>query len=199
VRLLLATSNPGKVREMRRLLAGVPVDVITPADLSLDLEVDEDGATYAENAARKARAYAEAAGLVALADDSGLEVDALAGRPGLHSARYGAPGLDDADRTALLLTELRTIPDGRRTARYRAVVAVAWPGGRVEYFCGSQEGTIARETRGKGGFGYDPIFVTRDGRTAAELDEQEKDAVSHRGQAMRAAVEFLSRELRACS
>jgi XTP/dITP diphosphohydrolase len=199
VRLLLATTNPGKVRELRRLLADVPVDVVTPAELSLHLEVDEDGASYEENAAKKARAYAEASGLLALADDSGLEVDALAGRPGLHSARYGGAGLDDLGRNSLLLNELRGVPDRSRGARYRAVVAVAWPGGRVEYFCGVLEGSIAWELRGEGGFGYDPIFLTSDGRTAAELDADEKDAVSHRGAAVRAAGAFLARELRPCS
>ncbi|MCK9520261.1 MAG: non-canonical purine NTP pyrophosphatase, partial [Dehalococcoidia bacterium] len=110
-RLLLATNNPGKVREFRRLLDGVPFDVVTPADLGIAIEVEEDGSSYAENAALKARAYAAAGGCFALADDSGIEVDALGGKPGMHSARYGGPGLDDEGRTRLLLRGLEGVPD----------------------------------------------------------------------------------------
>ncbi len=190
-RLLLATGNPGKVREFRRLLATVPFEVVTPADLGLSIEVEETGASYAENATLKACAFAAAAGCFALADDSGIEVDALEGRPGLDSARYGGPGLDDAGRTALLLDEMRAVPDGVRTARYQAVVAVASGEGAVALFLGGCEGEIGREPRGSGGFGYDPIFVVGDGRAAAELGDMEKDAISHRGEAVRAAAEYL--------
>ena len=189
-RLLLATNNPGKVREMRRLLAGEPFEVVTPADLGIALEVVEDGEGYAENATLKARAFAEAGQCLTLADDSGIEVDALGG-PGPRSARYGGPGLDDAGRTQLMLRELQDVPDGARAARYHAVVAVAWPDGRVEQFEGAWEGSIGREFRGENGFGYDPIFRTLDGRSAAELSAEEKDAVSHRGQAVRAAARWL--------
>jgi XTP/dITP diphosphohydrolase len=195
MRLLLATSNPGKVREFRRLLAGAPVEAVTPEDLGLDLEVDEDGDTYTANAVKKARAYADASGLPALADDSGIEVDALGGAPGVRSARYGGPGLDDDGRNARLLAELSGVPDERRTARYRAVVAIAWPHGRVETFEGTFEGRIGHQPRGGRGFGYDPLFLTADGRTAAELSDEEKDAISHRGIAMRGAAAFLAREL----
>ena len=190
-RLLLATNNPGKVREFRRLLASIPFAVVTPADLGLALDVPETGRTYAENAALKARAFSEAAGCLALADDSGIEVDALDGRPGLYSARYGGPGLDDAGRTALLLQEMRDIPEGARTARYRAVVAVADPLGHVALFDGRCEGAIGRHCQGARGFGYDPVFVLADGRTAAQLADGEKDAISHRGQAVRAAAAYL--------
>ena len=190
-RLLLATNNPGKVREMRRLLAGEPFEVATPADLGIALDVVEDGEGYADNAALKAHAFAGAGQCLALADDSGIEVDALGGGPGPRSARYGGPGLDDAGRTALMLRELAAVPDGERGARYRAVVALAWPGGRLERFEGTWEGTIGREPRGANGFGYDPIFRTPDGRSAADLTAAEKDAVSHRGQAVRAAVRWL--------
>ena len=189
-RLLLATNNPGKVREMRRLLAGEPFEVVTPAELGIALEVVEDGEGYAENATLKARAFAEAGQCLALADDSGIEVDALGG-PGPRSARYGGPSLDDAGRTQLMLRELQDIPHGARGARYRAVVAIAWPDGRVEQFEGTWEGSIGRELRGENGFGYDPIFRTLDGRSAAELSAEEKDAVSHRGQAVRAAARWL--------
>ena len=190
-RLLLATNNPGKVREMRRLLAGEPFEVVTPADLGIELDVAEDGDGYAENATLKARAFAEAGGCLALADDSGIEVDALGGSPGPLSARFGGPGLDDAGRTQLMLRELRDVPDEERSARYRAVVAVAGPGERVELFEGTWEGSIGREPRGENGFGYDPIFRTGDGRSGAELSAAEKDAVSHRGQAVRAAARWL--------
>lgn len=193
-RLLLATNNPGKVREMRRLLAEEPFEVVTPADLGIELDVVEDGDGYAENATLKARAFAEAGRCLALADDSGIEVDALGGRPGPLSARFGGPGLDDAGRTALMLREMRDIPDGERGARYRAVVAVAWPGDRIERFEGTWEGSIGREPRGENGFGYDPIFRTGDGRSGAELSAAEKDAVSHRGQAVRAAARWLHEE-----
>jgi len=189
-RLLLATNNPGKVREMRRLLAGEPFDVVTPADLDISLDVVEDGEGYADNAVLKARAFAEAGQCLALADDSGIEVDALGG-PGPRSARYGGPGLDDAGRTQLMLRNLADVPDGERGARYRAVVAVAWPEGRIELFEGTWEGSIGWETRGTNGFGYDPIFRTPEGRSAADLTAEEKDAVSHRGQAVRAAARWL--------
>ncbi len=192
-RLLLATNNPGKVREMRRLLAGEPFAVVTPGDLGIALDVVEDGEGYADNAILKARAFAEAGQCLALADDSGIEVDALGG-PGPRSARYGGPGLDDAGRTQLMLRNLANVPDGERGARYRAVVAVGWPDGRTELFEGTWEGSIGRETRGTNGFGYDPIFRTPEGRGAAELTAEEKDAVSHRGQAVRAAVRWLRQQ-----
>ncbi|MCY3645860.1 MAG: RdgB/HAM1 family non-canonical purine NTP pyrophosphatase [Chloroflexi bacterium] len=190
-RLLLATNNPGKVREMRRLLADEPFEVVTPGDLGIALDVVEDGDGYAANATLKARAFAEAGQCLALADDSGIEVDALSGAPGPLSARYGGPGLDDAGRTDLMLRELRDVPDGDRGARYRAVVAVAWPDGRIERFEGTWEGSIGREPRGENGFGYDPIFRTPEGHSAADLSAEEKDAVSHRGQAVRAAARWL--------
>lgn len=189
--LVLATGNPGKVREFRRLLDGSGYRVLTPAEAGVAVDVVEDGATYAANAAKKARAVARAAGTLALADDSGIEVDALGGRPGMYSARYGTPDLDDDGRTALLLRELAGTPPARRTARYRAVVALAWPDGRTELFEGTMEGRIAEQPRGERGFGYDPVFLVADGRTAAELDDAEKDAISHRGQAVRAAVAWL--------
>jgi len=193
-RLLLATNNPGKVREMRRLLADEPFEVVTPADLGIALDVVEDGDGYAENATLKARAFAEAGQCLALADDSGIEVDALDGGPGPFSARYGGPGLDDAGRTDLMLRELRNVPDGERSARYQAVVAVAWPDDRIERFEGTWEGSIGHEPLGENGFGYDPIFRTPEGRSAADLSAGEKDAVSHRGQAVRAAAAWLREE-----
>lgn len=190
-RLLLATNNPGKVREFRRLLAGSPFEVLTPAEAGIALDVEETGSTYAENAMLKARAFADAGGCLALADDSGIEVDALEGGPGMYSARFGGPGLDDKGRTALLLEKLSGVPDERRAARYRAIVAVAWPGGEAQTFEGVQEGSIGVAPRGEGGFGYDPVFITTDGRIQAEIADEEKDVISHRGQAVRAALAWL--------
>jgi len=191
LRLLLATNNPGKVREFRRLLAGAPFVVETPAEAGIALDVAETGSSYAENAALKARAFASAGGRLALADDSGIEVDALDGAPGMYSARFGGDGLDDAGRTALLLEKLAGVPMERRGARYRAVVAVAGPDGSVELFEGVQEGRIGFAPRGERGFGYDPVFITEDGRVQAEIDDTEKDRISHRGQAVRAALAWL--------
>lgn len=191
LRLLLATNNPGKVREFRRLLAGAPFVVETPAEAGIALDVAETGSSYAENAALKARAFASAGGRLALADDSGIEVDALDGAPGMYSARFGGEGLDDRGRTALLLEKLAGVPMERRGARYRAVVAVADPDGPVELFEGVQEGRIGFAPRGERGFGYDPVFITEDGRVQAEIDDTEKDRISHRGQAVRAALAWL--------
>lgn len=190
-RLLLATNSPGKVREFKRLLANVPYEVVTPRDLSIELDVVEDGDGYAPNAIKKAEAFAKAGGCAAFADDSGIEVDALNGGPGYLSARYGGPGLDDEGRVQLLLKELHDVPDEERGGRFRAVVAVAIPGEETHTFEGVVEGIIAREVRGEGGFGYDPVFLRPDGRTTAEYSDEEKDAVSHRGQAVRAAAAYL--------
>ena len=190
-RLLLATNNPGKVREFRRLLQDCSFEIVTPAEIGLDLEVEEDANTYAENAALKARAFADASGLPALADDSGIEVDALGGRPGLRSARYGDPGFDDSARNRRLLEELSSVDGEHRTARYRAVVAVVVPGGSTVLFEGVQEGSIACAPRGEGGFGYDPIFLVDGERTQAEIPAGEKDRISHRARACRQAAAFL--------
>ncbi|MGE3075267.1 MAG: RdgB/HAM1 family non-canonical purine NTP pyrophosphatase [Dehalococcoidia bacterium] len=191
-RILLATNNPGKVREFRRLIADARLEVVTPAEVGISLDVDETGSTYAENATLKARAFAEAGNCLALADDSGIEVDALEGRPGLYSARYGGAGLDDEGRTALLLTELDGVAPPHRTARYRAVVALAWPDREsVELFEGIQEGTVGFAPEGSGGFGYDPVFLVDEIRTQAQISDEEKDDRSHRGKAVRAAVAWL--------
>jgi XTP/dITP diphosphohydrolase len=239
-RLLIATTNAGKQREYRRLLAPLPLALVTPDDIGLTLAVDEDGDSFAANAVLKARGFAAASGLPALADDSGLEVDALGGLPGVHSSRWAGGG--DVGRVAALLARLADVPDAARTARFRAVAALAWPDGRVATAEGTVTGRIARAPRGGNGFGYDPVFLVgpersapgsprdvraappgtdaalREGegaappgrtdealpegmgaalpgrtvasaagdRTVAELDDAEKDAVSHRGRAVRA-------------
>ncbi len=161
--LLIATGNPGKIVELQDLLKDLPVKLITPAEVGLkDFDVVEDGTTYAENAEKKARAYCQASGLPVLADDSGLEVDALDGAPGLHSARYAPqPGATDADRRALMLQNLRGLPQPW-TARFRCTVAVATPEGSLDLTEGTCQGEIIPEERGTDGFGYDPIFFIPD-------------------------------------
>lgn len=189
-RLLIATTNRGKQAEFRRLLAGLDVDLVTPEDLGLDLEVEEPHETYAENATAKADAYARASGLVSLADDSGIEIAALDWGPGVRSARWG--GGRNAERV------LEALGDGSdRRARMVCAVAVATPADpdpRVEVFTGVVEGSVARSMRGTRGFGYDPIFELPSGETTAELPEAEKDRLSHRGRAVAAALPRL-REL----
>ncbi len=187
IRLLIGTQNPGKQREYQDLLAEVPVVWVGPAEVGLaDLEVDETGATFEENARHKALVYARASGLLTLADDSGLEVDALGGQPGVQSARYAGSGASDADRYRKLLEVMTTVPDKERTARFVCVVALATPGGEVYIARGTVEGWIGRSPRGRQGFGYDPVFVLPDGRHLAELLPAEKNAISHRARALEA-------------
>lgn len=191
-RLLIATNNAGKIAEFRQLLDRCGWELVTPHDLGLKLDVQESGQTYEENAREKAVQYARASGLVSLADDSGLEVDALGGRPGIFSARYAGPDRTDEERVQALLEELHDVPDKERTARFRAVIAVAGAAGRVETVEGTVEGAIARAPRGTNGFGYDPVFLLpRRGLTTAELPPAEKHAISHRGIAARKARAIL--------
>jgi XTP/dITP diphosphohydrolase len=199
-KLLIASTNPGKLREIQAILAALPgwqpayLNLIQPAQLGLHLEVQEDGQTYAENAALKARAYCLASQLVTLADDSGLETDALGGQPGLHSARYAPqPGATDADRRAFLLHNLQ----GHArpwTARFRCTVALATPAGELYYTEGICPGEVIDQERGHNGFGYDPIFLlTELGLTMAELSMPEKNRLSHRARAVQAAVPLLEK------
>ena len=196
-RLVLATRNLGKVGEIAAIYAHLGVDLLTVdgwPDLSLPAE---DAETYGKNAARKAGAVARAIGLPALADDSGIEIDALGGAPGVHSHRFLGDTATDAERNMRVLALLQDVPDARRAARYRAAVAIASPGGGVRVFDGACEGAIARSPRGRGGFGYDPIFVVAgDGRTMAELPPGLKNRISHRARALRAAEPSLVEMLR---
>jgi XTP/dITP diphosphohydrolase len=198
-KLLIATNNPGKLREYEELLAdaALPLQLTFPAQEGIDLDVVESGETFEENAALKARAYALASGLPTLADDSGLEVDALGGAPGVRSARYAGPGTSDADRYRKLLTALEDVPPDGRAARFRCAVAVALPGGGVETAEGRCEGHIGYEPRGEHGFGYDPVFVVdgSGGRTMAELPPEVKNRISHRARAFKAAVPILKEML----
>ena len=193
LRILVATNNARKLAEFRRLLAAAPVELVAPGDAGIALDVDETGTSFAANAVLKARAFAAATGMLALADDSGIEVDALDGAPGVLSARYGGPGLDDAGRTQRLLDELAGVPDGERGCHYVAVLALTWPDGTTETFEGRCDGMVAREPAGANGFGYDPVFfVPTAGWTMAELGPGEKDAISHRGRATRALATRLA-------
>lgn len=191
-RLLLATNNEGKIAEYRQLLADCGWELVTPRQIGLALDVEETGTSYEENATLKALRFAAASGLYALADDSGLEVDALGGGPGPRSARYGGEGLSDMDRVRILLDELAGVPDERRTARFRAVIAIAAPNGDVRLCEGSVEGRIAQAPQGENGFGYDPVFFLPDrGCTVAQLPPTIKNAISHRGVAARRACAVL--------
>jgi XTP/dITP diphosphohydrolase len=192
-KLLLATNNPGKVREIMEITCDWGVEILTPAQIGLQLEIEESGHTYAENAALKARAFAQAARLLSMADDSGLEVDALDGKPGLHSARFSPlPHATDADRRAYLLEQLRGRPRPW-TARFRCIIAMVAPGGETRFAEGVCPGEIIPEERGKNGFGYDPIFLLPDsGLTMAQLPLQEKNQLSHRARAVRAARALLT-------
>jgi XTP/dITP diphosphohydrolase len=192
-RLVVASLNRAKVRELIALLGEVPYQVVPLADVPGAALPEETATTYEGNALLKARAVAAALDAdVALADDSGLEVDALGGAPGLHSARFGGPGLDDAGRTALLLERLRGIPPERRTARFRCVIAVVARAGSARTVEGVVEGIIADAPRGRGGFGYDPVFFHPGlGQTFGELSEAEKSGVSHRALAARRARALL--------
>jgi XTP/dITP diphosphohydrolase len=191
LKLVIATKNPGKVREFRQLLGDVPLELSGAEEMP---EVEETGATFAENAELKARAAAEWSGCWSLADDSGLEVDALNGAPGVHSNRFAGEGTTEADRNRRLLELLRDVPPQERTARYRAVIAVAAPDGKVWLYEGACEGRIVEEARGEHGFGYDPHFYLPEyARTMAELGPALKNRISHRGRALAGARPLLER------
>jgi XTP/dITP diphosphohydrolase len=193
-KLLIATNNHGKVKELQDLLKDAGFELVTPADLHMDLDVEEDGLTYVENAVKKAVAFAQASGLVSFADDSGLEVDALDGAPGLYSKRYSPkPDATDADRRAYMIANLQGKPRPW-TAHFHATIAIAAPGMQVEIAQGDCHGEIIPEERGSGGFGYDPIFLFPElGRTMAELEMDEKNRLSHRARAVMNAIPILRR------
>jgi XTP/dITP diphosphohydrolase len=190
--IVLATGNKNKVREMKALLTDMPVRVLSLADFPDMPEVPETGDTFAENARIKAEAVASATGKIAVADDSGLEVDALGGQPGIYSNRFAGPGASDRDKYMRILELLGDLPTDKRSARFRAAVAIAVPGEETIVVEGKCEGVIALAPHGENGFGYDPIFYLPElGKTMAELQPAEKNAVSHRGKAVRAAKEVL--------
>lgn len=193
-RLLLATSNKGKVREYRGLLQSLPFDLVTLAEVGITADVEEVGETLEENARLKAIALAAQSQVLALADDSGLEVDALGGEPGRLSARYAGEGASDRDRVGYLLAKLEGVPWEERSARFRCVIAIAAPDGQVEFCSGECRGVIALEPKGEQGFGYDPIFYLPElDKTMAELPLEVKNEVSHRGKAARKVSQALKR------
>jgi len=195
-KLLLASHNPGKLREIQALLGDMPVHLILPTQIGLNLEVEENGETYRENASAKALTFSKASGLPSLADDSGLEVAALGGLPGLHSARFSPlPGATDADRRSQLVAQLQLYLRPW-LAKFHCTVALATPNGQVYFSTGECAGEIIPEERGKEGFGYDPIFLVHDlGKTMAELSMDEKNRLSHRARAIIAAKPILAQIL----
>jgi XTP/dITP diphosphohydrolase len=191
-KLLLATNNPGKLAEYRALLDGCGWELVAPAELGLTLSGEEVGQTYEENAKMKAVQAAQASGLWALADDSGLEVEALGGEPGPQSARFGGEEATYQEKMALLLERLRGVPPQKRKCRFVCVIAIAEPSGEVKLCQGACRGLVAEAPHGEGGFGYDPIFYLPDmARTMAQLAAAEKNALSHRGRAARIARQML--------
>lgn len=192
ITLLLATTNKGKIAEYRQLLDGLDLDIVTPDQQGLEVEVEEGEISLDENARIKAQAYARASGLLSLADDSGLWVDALDGEPGVYSARYAGENAGDAERVRYLLSKMKDSKPEERTARFKCSIAIARPDGNVELSHGECEGTITTEPRGKGGFGYDPVFyVPEYNKTMAELTPEEKNTISHRARAARQARNAL--------
>jgi XTP/dITP diphosphohydrolase len=194
-RLLLATNNKGKIREYKSLLLGIPFQIATPAEIGIPPNVDETGVSFEENATLKASIMAKQSGLLSLADDSGLEVDALGGEPGVHSHRFAGEGASDADRYNFLLSRLKGIPENKRTAQFRCVIAIAKPGVDIKFFPGICRGIIISEPKGNNGFGYDPIFLVPEmGKTMAELTLEEKNLISHRARAAKKAKEYLMKK-----
>jgi XTP/dITP diphosphohydrolase len=194
MRVLVATRNTGKRREYAEMLGGMDAEFVSLDDIGLNSAVAETGDTFEANAVLKAHAYAEISGMLTLADDSGLEVDALDGGPGVLSARYGGPGATDLDRVHRLLDALRETPPAQRAARFRCVIAVCTPTGNLHITSGAVEGSIAFEPRGEHGFGYDPVFEVEGygGATMAELPPHEKNRISHRGRALEAMRPILA-------
>jgi XTP/dITP diphosphohydrolase len=191
-KLLLATTNKGKAREYHALLKPIPFEIMTLSDAGITTEVDETGCSYEENAALKATIFAKESGLLTLADDSGLEVDALEGEPGIRSARYAGENASEADRNNFLLSKLKGIPEAKRSARFLCVIAIATPGGKVTLHKGECPGFITTSPRGERGHGYDPVFYLPGlGKTMAELTMEEKNKVSHRARATMKACALL--------
>jgi len=193
-KLLLATNNRAKVKEYARLLAGIPYRIVSLEDVNIKEQVEETGKSFEENAVLKAKRYAELSGLTTMADDSGLEVDALGGEPGVRSARYAGKGASDATHIDFLLKKLVDVPQEKRQARFVCVIAIAHPDGEVQVCRGQCSGVLTFAPKGANGFGYDPVFYLPDLRkTMAELSMSEKNAISHRGKAAEEARKALLR------
>ncbi|UCE97488.1 MAG: XTP/dITP diphosphatase [Dehalococcoidia bacterium] len=191
-KLLLATGNQHKLNELKSLFQDISYELISPSEIGIHIRVDEGGGSFHENARLKAIAFASNSHILSLADDSGLEVDALNGKPGVCSARYAGVGATDTQRIDFLLSNLRNIPETKRQAKFRCVIAISSPEGTVKLFSGECAGMIKSEPIGDGGFGYDPIFyLPQIGKTMAELTQQEKNSISHRGLAATKARIYL--------
>ena len=194
--IVLATRNKKKVEEIKRIVAGMPISLYTLNDFPGCPEVEEDGKTFEENAVKKAKAVSDYTNMPALADDSGLEVYALDGAPGVLSARYAGENTDDRKNLEKLLNEMRLVPDGKRGARFACCIALVFPDGMAETFTGYSEGSIGREPKGSNGFGYDPVFYPAGcKKTFAEMADAEKDSLSHRGAALKKLHEYLTTPL----
>jgi XTP/dITP diphosphohydrolase len=190
--LLLATTNEHKVDEFRTLFRDLPFTLLSLRDVQIDMDVEETGTTFAENAILKAQTYAKVADMLALADDSGIEIDALGGAPGVYSARFAGREATYEERFRLIFARLQDVPPSERTARFRCAIALAEPSGYVSVVEGAIEGVIADSARGENGFGYDPIFLVPEfGQTTAEMTPTEKNRISHRGRAAEAARHLL--------
>jgi XTP/dITP diphosphohydrolase len=191
-KVLLATTNRGKINEYRSLLEGIPFKIVTPMEEGIYIDVEENYDTMVENATHKAVTYADTSGCIALADDSGLEVDALGGEPGVRSARYAGDGASDSERIDYLLDKMKNIPAQSRAASFKCVIAIATPSGKVETCSGECSGTINFEPRGENGFGYDPVFFIPElNQTMAELTPEAKNKISHRARAAQKAYRIL--------
>ena len=190
--LLLATSNLHKLEEFRAIFSDIPLRLLSLSDLQLAIDVEETGTTFAENAEMKARTYAQVSNIFTLADDSGLEIDALGGAPGVRSARYLGSEISYEERFRVILEQLKGFPADQRTARFRCVIAIAEPSATIHIVEGVFEGVIADRPRGTNGFGYDPIFYIPElGKTFAELAPEHKNRISHRARAAQSARKFL--------
>lgn len=196
MKVVLASKNPHKLVEISAILKKLDIELVLQSELGIDLDVEETGTTFEENSFLKAEAVMKATGLPALADDSGICVDALGGAPGVYSARYGGdPTLDDWGRLLLLLKNMENVPDGQRQAKYVAVITLVYPDGHIVWARGEVHGELLREAHGTGGFGYDPIFYYPPaGKTFAEVTAEEKNRVSHRANALKLLYEKLSEE-----
>ena len=191
-RILIATRNRGKVKEIQDMVSELSVRFLSLDDVAHAPDVEEDGTTFEENALKKARVMAGIFGIPTLADDSGLCVDALGGRPGVLSARYGGEDASDEEKCLRIIAEMADVPDGRRTARFECVLAVVTPDREEQVFTGTCAGLITHKLRGTSGFGYDPIFLFEDaGCTFAQMSRDAKNRVSHRGKALRAFSTYL--------
>ena len=196
MKVIMATNNENKVREIRQMLEGTPIEIVPLREAGIDVEIEENGSSFDENAAIKAEAIRDMTGQLAIADDSGLVIDYLDGAPGIYSSRFLGTDTDYSVKNMAILDMLDGVPDEQRSARFVCSMAIAYPDGKTEIYQGVMEGRIAYEIAGEGGFGYDPVFYLPDrGCTSAQLSPEEKNAISHRGNALRKVVDRLKKDV----